>query len=141
MTSFLTRSRSKFLPISSRSEPVQIQKGMTIQRGVRYAHNAFQSKQGFFVEFVSTQQVGVLTEIMQEPTQPPQCFGRAVDPPRQRMAMVFFGFDDGESHEIKRSVRVPSIKGPFDSHQEDTIKLICAISAFAMQPRNVACHG
>jgi hypothetical protein len=56
------------------------------------------------------------------------------------MAMVFFGFDDGESYEIKRSGRVPSIKGPFDSHQEDTIKDICAISVFVMQAGNVARH-
>ena len=56
------------------------------------------------------------------------------------MAAVFLGFKDRESHEIKRSGRVPSIKGSFDSNQKDTFKGIGTISAFVMQAGNVARH-
>ena len=98
------------------------------------------AEQSSFVEFISAQQIGVVVEISKEPAQPPECFGCAVNPASEGMAVVFLGFNDRESHDIKRSGRVPSIKGSFDSNQEDTFKGICAISAFVMQAGNVACH-
>jgi hypothetical protein len=72
MASFLVRCRSKLLPISSRSESVEIQEGMTVHHGVRNANNALQAEQSFFVEFISSQQIGVVAKISQEPAQPPE---------------------------------------------------------------------
>jgi hypothetical protein len=140
MASFFVRHRSKFFPISRGSKSIEIQEGMAIQHGVRNANNALQTEQSLFVEFVSAQQVGVIAEISQKPAQSPECFGCAVNPASEGMAAVFLGFNDRESHEIKRSGRVPSIEGSFDSNQEDTFKGICAISAFVMQAGDVACH-
>ena len=56
------------------------------------------------------------------------------------MAVVLFGLEDGESHEIKTSGRVPPIKGSFDSNQEHTFKGFCTTSAFVMRAGNVARH-
>ncbi len=53
---------------------------MTVQDGVRDANNTLQPNERFLVEFISTQQIGVIAEIAQEPAQAPQSFWCAVDP-------------------------------------------------------------
>jgi hypothetical protein len=136
----MARRWSKLFPISRRSESVKIQEGMTIQHCMGDANNALQTEQSFFVEFVSTQQIGVIAEIAQEPAQPPKGFGCAVDPPSQEMAAVFFGLKYGESHEVERPGGMPTMVSSIYTDEKGTFKLIGAISAFAMQPRNVAIH-
>jgi hypothetical protein len=132
MTSFLVRGKSKFFPISRRSESVKIQEGMAIQYSVRDANNPLQAKQSFFVEFVSTQQIGLIAKIAQEPTQPPECFGCAVNPPSEEMAAVLFRLEHGQSQEIEGSGGVPTIEHPIHMDEEDSFELIGAIFAFAM---------
>jgi hypothetical protein len=99
-----------------------------------------QSKQGFFVEFVSTQQISVVTEITQEPTQPPQRFGGAIDPASQGMAKVLFWLKNCEAQEVKRSGGMPMVKSSIYTDEKDTFELIGAVSAFTMQAWNMACH-
>src|ERR1700758_2947784 len=140
MASFLARCWSKFFPISRGSESIEIQEGMSVQHGVGDANNALKAEQSFIVEFIPAQQVSVVAEISQEPAQPPECFGCAVDPSSQGMAAVLFGLEHGESQEIERSGWMPTIESSFDSNQENTFEGICAISAFAMETRNVARH-
>jgi len=113
---------------------------MTVQHGVRNTNNALQTKQGFFVNFISTKQVCVIAEIAQEPAEPPQCFGCAIDPASQGMAAVFFRLKHGQSQEIEGSGGVPTIERPIHTDEEDSFELIGAISAFAMQAGNMARH-
>src|ERR1700739_3216784 len=137
MASSLARCWSKFFPISSRSESVEIQEGMSVQHGVGDANNALKAEQSFIVEFIPAQQVSVVDEISQDPAQPPECFGCAVNPSSQGMAAVLFGLEHGESQEIERSGWMPTIESPIHTDEEDTFKLAGAISAFAMQAGNV----
>ncbi len=48
---------------------------MTVQDGVRDANNTLQPNERLLIEFISTQQIGVIAEIAEEPAQPPKCFG------------------------------------------------------------------
>src|SRR5438445_9485026 len=56
------------------------------------------------------------------------------------MAVVLFWFENREAQEVKRSGWMPTIERPIHTDEENTFKLIGAISVFAMQTRNVACH-
>ena len=107
---------------------------------MRDANNALQTEQSFLVEFISAQQIGVVAEVAQEPTEPLQCFGRAVDPARQGMATVLFRFENREAQQVKRSGWMPTVESPINTDEKYTLKLIGAISPFAMQAGNVACH-
>jgi hypothetical protein len=136
----MARLWSELLPISGRRESVKIKERMAIQHGVRDANNALQAEQSYFVEFVSTQQIGVVAKISQEPAEPPQCFRCAIDPARQGMAAVLFGLENREAQEVKRSGGMPTIERTINTDEEDTFKLIRAISTFAMQAGNVVRH-
>jgi hypothetical protein len=140
MVSFLVRCRSEFFPISSWSESIEIQEGMTVQYGVRDTNNALQTEQSFFVDFISAQQISVVAKISQEPAQPPERFGRAVDSPREGMVAMLVRFEDQESQEIEGSGWVPPIHGAFHTNQENTFELIGAVGAFVMQAGNMAFH-
>jgi hypothetical protein len=63
MTSSRARCWTEFLPITGRSESVEIHERMAIQHSVRDANKALQTEQSFLVEFVPTQQIGVIPEI------------------------------------------------------------------------------
>lgn len=74
---------------------------MAVQHGVRNANNTLQPKKSFLVEFVATEQIGVIAKISEEPTEPPERFGCAIDPAGECMALMFFGFENRQSHEIE----------------------------------------
>lgn len=104
------------------------------------ANNSLKAEQRFFVEFVPTEQIGVIAEISQQPAEPPECFGCAIDAASESMAMVLFWFENRQAQEVKRSSGMPAIERPIHSDKEGTFKLIGAVSAFAMQAWNMACH-
>ena len=56
------------------------------------------------------------------------------------MATMLFRLENREAQEVKRSRWMPAIEGSIHTDEEDTFKFIGAISAFAMQAGNVACH-
>jgi hypothetical protein len=80
-----------------------------------------QANQVLVVDLVLPEQLGVVTEIAQEPVEFPQRSGRAVEATGNRVSSEFFRFKDREAEKIKRFSRVPSMVGSFDSNQEQTI--------------------
>jgi hypothetical protein len=70
---------SKLFPISSGSESVEIKEGMAVQYGVRDANDSLKSEQRFFVELVSTEQIGVIAEISEEPAELAQRQRRSIN--------------------------------------------------------------
>ena len=46
---------------------------MAVQDGMRDTNNTLQSNQRFLIEFISTQQIGVIAEIAEEPAELPEC--------------------------------------------------------------------
>jgi hypothetical protein len=140
MANFLARCWSKLFPISRGSESIEIQKGMTVQDGMRDTNNTLQPNERFLIEFISTQQISVIAEIAEEPAEPPERFGCAIDPSSECMVLVFFGFENRQSHEIERSGRMPTIERTFHTDEEDTLKLIGSVFAFAMKAWNMPLH-
>jgi hypothetical protein len=140
MANFLARCWSKLFPVSRWRKSVEIQKGVTVQDGMRDANDTLQPNERFLIEFISTKQIGVIAEIAQEPAQPPERFGYAIDPANECMALVFFGFENRQSHEIERSGWMPPVERSIHTDEEHAVKLIGAISVLAMQAWNMACH-
>ena len=56
------------------------------------------------------------------------------------MAPMLFRLENRKAHQVKRSGWMPTVECPIHTNEKYTFKLIGAISAFAMQARNVACH-
>jgi hypothetical protein len=140
MADFLAPCWSKLFPVSRRRESIKIEEGMTVQDGVRDANNTLQPNECFLIEFVPTQQIRVIAKIAQEPAQPPERFGCAIDAPSEGMAQLLFGFNHGQSHQVKRPGRVPPVKRSIHLDEEGTFEMIGTISAFAMQAWNMAFH-
>src|ERR1017187_2518036 len=96
MGRLLADGYEEFFPFTGWGEAVEVQEGATVQDRSGRADNPSKAQQGLFIDFVSAHQVGVITEIAEEPAEFPQGLGGAVEPTRQRGTLVLFGFKDSE---------------------------------------------
>src|SRR5579864_5420543 len=84
-------------------------------------HDPSQSGQGLLVDFLASEQFGIVEEVAQEPAQLPECFGRAVDATRDHASSKPFRFEDAESDYVERLLRMPSVLSLIDAHEEHTV--------------------
>ena len=53
---------------------------------------------------------------------------------------MFSWFEDSESQNVERSLRMPAVEGPIDADQENALQDVLGIVAFAMQTWDMAFH-
>jgi hypothetical protein len=123
---------TQFFPLPCGSKPFEIEKGAAIQGGTGSSEDSNQSNQGLFIDLVSSHQIPVVPEISQEPSQFPERLGGAIEPSGNGMAKQLFGFENGESKDKERSLRMPAVKSSFDADQEDTFEDVRVPMIFAM---------
>ncbi len=98
------------------------------------AQNARETEQGLFIHLVSTEQVGVIAEIPQEPIQFPQGLLGAIEPPRNFARGKFLRLQDGETENEEGLLRVPAIIGSVHAHQEDAFQEFVRVCCLACKP-------
>src|SRR6266404_5697829 len=130
-----------FFPFIGWSEPTEIEKAAAVQGRVGNPYDTSQTHQRLFIDFVSAYQVGVVTEIPQEPAEFPKRFGGAVEPSSERTMLMFTWFKDYEPQNVKRPLRMPAVEGPIDTNEENTLQGVISCVMFAMQTGEMAFHG
>src|SRR5882762_4887428 len=128
----------EFFPFTGWSEPAEIDEAAAVQGRVGNPHDTSQAEQNLFIDFVSAHQIGVVTEISQEPPEFPKRFGGAVETAGERTALMFWRSNNSESQNVKRTLRMPAVKCPIDTDQENPLQNVLRVLAFAMQTRDMA---
>src|SRR6266404_6117960 len=131
----------EFVPLTGWSEPAEIEEAAAVQGRVGNPHDSSQAHQRLFIDFVPAHQVGVVTEIPQEPAEFPKRFGGAVETSSERTILMFTWFKDYEPQNVKRPLRMPAVEGAIDTNEENALQYVLRVVAFAMQTRDIAFHG
>ena len=122
-------------PFIGRRKAAQIEIGATIQDRSRDADDSAKPHELLFIDFIPTQQIGVIAEIPQEPAEFPKGSRGAIEPAGEGMALLLFGFQNAKPKDVERSLGVPAVEGSIDSGQEDAFQNVVAVAAFAMESR------
>jgi hypothetical protein len=85
-------------------------------------NHAPQVDQGFVINLILRQQLDVVAEFAQEPTQLPHCSGRAVETSGHETPGQMLGFENGEADLVIGLLLVPAILGSIHPHQEDPVR-------------------
>src|SRR5579872_7317779 len=108
---------------------------------MRDPNDAAKVFQRLFVNFIPTEQVGVVTEVTEEPMQFPKGSSAGVQATAKNLAGVLDWLKNRKSQDEERLVRMPAIEGLLDANEEDTLKLVIARWRNLMKPGDVALHG
>src|SRR5579863_2283710 len=92
----LRHRHGQFFPFTGWSKPSEIEQGAAVQGGVRNPHDPAKAEERLFVHIISAQEIGVIAEIAQEPTEFPQRFGSAVKATVEGTALMFSWFENDE---------------------------------------------
>src|SRR6266566_3689661 len=130
----------EFFPLTGWSEPAEIEEAAAVQCGVGNPHDTSQAEQSLFIDFVPAHQVGVVTEIPQEPAEFPKSFGGAVETSSERTILMFTWFKDYEPQNVKRPLRMPAVEGSIDADEENTFQDVLRVVTFAMQTWDMTFH-
>src|SRR6266852_2969350 len=130
----------ELFPLSRWGEPFKVQERTAVECGAGGSDNPAQAQQGFFIDLVPAEQIGVVAEVAQEPGELPQGLGRAIESSGDRLSGVLFGLEDGQAQGEARLLRVPPIEGSLDSDQEKPFQDVIPVLGFTMQTWDVAFH-
>src|SRR5580692_2516177 len=101
MTSLLAPCYRQGFPILGRCEAAQIEIGAAIQDRSRDADYSVKPHELLFVNFIPTQQIGVIAEIPQEPAELPEGSRGAIESAGQGMALLFLGFENAKPKDVE----------------------------------------
>src|SRR4029077_8385048 len=100
-----------------------------------------QAQQGSLVDLVPAEQIGVVSEVPQEPTELPQGPGCGVQPPGDRPAGVFVGFEDVQAQSKEGLLRMPSVESAVHPDQEEPFEIVVSILRCAVQTWDKTLHA
>src|SRR6266403_3720816 len=131
----------EFVPFAGWSEPAEIEEAAAVQGGVGNPHDTSQAEQNLFIDFVSAHQIGVVTKIPQEPPEFPKCLRCAIESPCEGTSLMLSWFNNSESQNVKRTLRMPTVECPIDANQKYAFQGAITCALFFMQTRDMAFHG
>ncbi|MFZ0466623.1 MAG: hypothetical protein WAL78_13085 [Candidatus Acidiferrales bacterium] len=88
---------------------------------MRDSNDATEVLQCLFINLVPTEQVGVVTEIAQEPVQFPKGSSAGVQAATEDLSGVLVRLKNRKSQDEEGLVRMPAIEGLLDPNEEDTL--------------------
>src|ERR1022692_5339016 len=91
----------EFFPLAGWGKAIEVEQGSAVHDGATDLDHAAEANQVLVVNLIPAQQLGVITEITQEPVKLPQCFWRTVEASHEGVAGQRFRFKHGE---LKRVV-------------------------------------
>ena len=80
-----------------------------MHNGMTYFHYTLQADQRLVIDFILSQQLGVIAEVAQEPGQFPHCSGCTVEAAGNQAAGQMLGFENREADLVIRFLQVPAI--------------------------------
>jgi|SRR5580704_15462008 hypothetical protein len=108
-------------PLAGRSKAVEVEQRCAIQNGVADLDHAAKANEILIVDFVVVEQVGVVAEVPQKPSELPQGFGRAIDSASKSLALDLLRFKDTEAQKVKGFLRMPTVLGSLHADEEQSI--------------------
>src|SRR6267143_3831293 len=126
------RRHGEFFPLPGWSEPAEIEEAAAVQGRVGNPHDTSQAEQSLFIDFIPAHQVGVVTKIPQEPPEFPKCLRCAIESPCEGTSLMLSWFNNSESQNVKRPLRMPTVEGPIDANQENAVQDVFGFVPFAM---------
>jgi hypothetical protein len=134
------RRTCKLLPVASGSKSIEVHKCPAIQNGSGYAQDSTKTDHCFFIHFVSTQQILVITEVAEEPVEPPDRSRCAVEAALDRTAGIPAWLEDEKAHSVEGTPRMPAVEDAIDADQEDSLQDVRLTSNNTAQARDVSLH-
>src|SRR5437660_4534499 len=84
-------------------------------------HDPAESGQGFLIDFLASEQFGIVEEIAEEPAEFPQCFCSAKDAPRNHPPREFVGFKDRQTKDVEGFCWMPAVLCTVDADKENAV--------------------
>src|ERR1700692_2240947 len=130
----------KFLPVGRRSESFEVEEAATAEHGVGDSDNSPQPPQSPFVNLVPAEQIGVTSEVSEEPTELPQGSGIGVEPTGDRPADILLGLEDDQAQGEEGLLRMAAVEGTLDPNQEEAFEIGVSVLRGTVQSREEAFH-
>jgi hypothetical protein len=108
---------------------------------MRGPNDSAELEESFFIDLILAEQIGVISEITQEPIQLPEGSLGAVQPTGECSSSKRFRFNDDEPDRKERFQGMPAVGRGIDSNQKNTFERTIAILLSRMQTGNVSFHG
>src|ERR1700737_4677166 len=102
----------ELIPFTCRGKAAEIEEAATVQGSVGSPHDTSQAEQRLLIDFVLAHQIGVITEISQEPAKFPKRFGGAIETTVYRTTLMFSWFEDSEPQNVEWPLRMPAVEDP-----------------------------
>jgi hypothetical protein len=104
--------------IERQEQSIEVQQGNTVADNTADLDNTREPDKSLVLDLIVTEQLGVVAEIPQEPTQFPKCFRCAIDPASDRPRREFLWLLNREADEVIRFACFPEVLCALDAHQE-----------------------
>src|SRR5439155_5788127 len=112
----------EFLPATKGSESVEIEDGDAMHDGMTHLQHALEADQRLIIDFIFAQQLGVITEVAQEPGQLPHCSGPAVEAAGDQASGEMLGLKNSEADLVIRFLCMPAILHSIHPGEEYSIR-------------------
>ena len=86
--------------------------------GMTYFHYTLEADQSLIIDFIFSQQLGVVTEVAQKPGEFPHCSGCAVEAASDQAPGQMLRFENSEADLVIRFLDVPAILHSIDPGEE-----------------------
>ncbi|MFZ0198799.1 MAG: hypothetical protein WAL05_06355, partial [Candidatus Sulfotelmatobacter sp.] len=117
----LTASKHRELfPADSGREGVEVDQRHAAHRDFAHLYNSPQVNQRLVFDLIPSEQLGVVPEIPQKPTELPQGSGRGVEATADATPDQMFGLEDNEANLVIRLLLLPAIMRLIYTDQEKT---------------------
>src|SRR5713101_6140311 len=113
--SVLDCSARELFPLRRRGESLKVKKGPVMQGRVGNANDSTEVEESLLIDLVLAEQVGVVTEISEEPVELPQRPFSAIQPACEGASCERLRLQDDESNHPEWFLPMPAIGSPLDT--------------------------
>src|SRR5579863_9813109 len=112
----------EFFPTSSRREAVEVEERQTVYRDFADLYHPPQVDQGLVINLIFREQLRVITEVTQKPTQLPNRPGCAVQAAGHETSGQVPGLEDSQTYFVIRLLLVPAVLRPIHPNEEKAVR-------------------
>jgi hypothetical protein len=120
-----SRKRDLF-PFTGRGEAAEVEKRATVQGGVGNPDDSPQAEKCLLIDFIAAQQLLVIAKVSQEPAEPPDSLGSAVEAPIEGSALLPYGFENDKAQSVEGSLGMPAVEDLVNPDEEGAFQGVIA---------------
>src|SRR5208283_37008 len=128
------------LPLCYWGKGVEVLVRMPVEAGKTGADDTAKIQERLFIDLISSKELGIVTEVVQEPAEFPKRAFSAVEAPREGKCFMGGGLQDTEAKGEEGLLGMPAIGGPLNPNKEESVKIADQILLARMQTGNVSPH-